>query len=131
MTGSHAPVTLVHGETRFPVGEVTLWEPSTRYRQRFWLAIDPAAPSELDVRFTATGRTCWGGTPRAPAVPRLRGMTRSGIVTAVLITEALLPGRPGTPAEVAEAVAYVASPQAGFTTGQVLGVHGGTVLARS
>jgi 3-oxoacyl-[acyl-carrier protein] reductase len=40
-------------------------------------------------------------------------------------------GRPGTPAEVAEAVAYLASPDAGFTTGQVLGVHGGTVLARS
>ena len=45
-------VTLVHGETRFPVGEVTLWEPGTRYRQRFWLAMDPVAPSELDVRFS-------------------------------------------------------------------------------
>lgn len=40
-------------------------------------------------------------------------------------------GRPGTADEVAEAVAYLASPRAGFTTGQVLGVHGGTVLARS
>lgn len=45
-------VILVHGETRFPVGEVTLWEPGARYAQRFWLAMDPAAPSELDVRFT-------------------------------------------------------------------------------
>ncbi|MGZ4473632.1 MAG: SDR family NAD(P)-dependent oxidoreductase [Nocardioidaceae bacterium] len=39
-------------------------------------------------------------------------------------------GRPGTPAEVADAVAYFASERAGFTTGQVLGVHGGSGLAR-
>ena len=39
-------------------------------------------------------------------------------------------GRPGTVDEVAEAVAYLASPDAGWTTGQVLGVHGGAVLAR-
>jgi len=51
-------VTLVHGETRFPVGEVTAWEPGVRYAQRFWLAMDPAAPSELDVRFRAAD----GGT---------------------------------------------------------------------
>lgn len=38
-------------------------------------------------------------------------------------------GRPGTPAEVAESIAYFASPLAGFTTGQILGVDGGTLLA--
>lgn len=46
-------VTLVHGETRFPVGEVTAWEPGAHYAQRFWLAMDPALPSALDVHFTA------------------------------------------------------------------------------
>jgi len=39
-------------------------------------------------------------------------------------------GRPGTVEEVAAAVAYLSAPDAGWTTGQVLGVHGGAVLAR-
>jgi 3-oxoacyl-[acyl-carrier protein] reductase len=39
-------------------------------------------------------------------------------------------GRPGTPTEVAALVAHLASTEAGFTTGQVVGIHGGMVLAR-
>ncbi|MHB1008825.1 MAG: SDR family NAD(P)-dependent oxidoreductase [Propionibacteriaceae bacterium] len=39
-------------------------------------------------------------------------------------------GRPGRAAEVAEAVAYLLGPNAGWTTGQILGVNGGTVLGR-
>ncbi len=33
--------------------------------------------------------------------------------------------------EVAALVAHLASPEAGYTTGRVIGIHGGTVLARS
>ena len=36
----------------------------------------------------------------------------------------------GTPDEIAALVAHLASAEAGFTTGQVIGIHGGTVLAR-
>ncbi|SCE91720.1 3-oxoacyl-[acyl-carrier protein] reductase [Micromonospora coriariae] len=43
---------------------------------------------------------------------------------------ATLVGRAGEPADIAEAVRYLASPAAGYVTGQVLGVNGGSVLGR-
>ncbi|MGW3602402.1 SDR family NAD(P)-dependent oxidoreductase [Micromonospora sp. NPDC005161] len=54
-------------------------------------------------------------------------MTPEGHATRVAAT---LVGRAGLPDDVAEAVRYLASPTAGYVTGQVLGVNGGSVLGR-
>jgi 3-oxoacyl-[acyl-carrier protein] reductase len=41
-----------------------------------------------------------------------------------------LVGRAGTPEDVAAAIRYLAGPAAGYVTGQVIGVNGGSVLGR-
>ncbi|MCW2881862.1 MAG: short-chain dehydrogenase/reductase [Sphaerisporangium sp.] len=41
-----------------------------------------------------------------------------------------LVGKAGTPGEVAAAIRYLASPEAGFVTGQILHINGGTLLGR-
>jgi 3-oxoacyl-[acyl-carrier protein] reductase len=74
------------------------------------------APAGITVNAVAPGfidRTPFHETFSTPAAVDL--MTRS---TAV--------GRPGAPSEVAHTVSFLASPQAGFITGAVIDINGGT-----
>lgn len=41
-----------------------------------------------------------------------------------------LVGRAGTPADVAAAIRYISAPDAGYLTGQIIGLNGGAVLGR-
>ncbi|WP_446217021.1 SDR family NAD(P)-dependent oxidoreductase [Micromonospora sp. IBHARD004] len=54
-------------------------------------------------------------------------MTPEGHAARVAAT---LVGRAGQPDDIAAAVRYLVSPEAGYVTGQVLGVNGGSVLGR-
>ena len=50
-----APAAMVHGDSTYPWGNVTVWEPPARYAQTFWLAMDAAHPSTIEARFVAEG----------------------------------------------------------------------------
>lgn len=51
-------VALRHGEESYAFGEVLAWDPPRRYSQSFWLAMDAAHPSVLEVTFVAADNVC-------------------------------------------------------------------------
>jgi 2,3-dihydroxy-2,3-dihydro-p-cumate dehydrogenase len=84
--------------------------------------------------FASAGITANTVAPSYVLTPELAAKFDSGaapmrLVEVVDQAVSLIPmGRPGSPDEVATAVAYLASPAAGFTTGQTLYVNGGSSM---
>jgi uncharacterized glyoxalase superfamily protein PhnB len=53
--GAGGEVAFLVGEHRYVVGRVTTWAPAERLSLAFWLAVDPAHPTDLDITFEADG----------------------------------------------------------------------------
>jgi 2,3-dihydroxy-2,3-dihydro-p-cumate dehydrogenase len=66
--------------------------------------------------------------PSATATPELAAILDRDPAAGEAFLRVIPMGRPAALAEVASAVAYLASPEASFITGQVLGVNGGSTM---
>jgi 2,3-dihydroxy-2,3-dihydro-p-cumate dehydrogenase len=66
--------------------------------------------------------------PCATATPELAAIVAQSPEVGEAFTRVIPMGRPAALEEVASAVAYLASPEASFITGQVLGVNGGSTM---
>jgi 3-oxoacyl-[acyl-carrier protein] reductase len=92
-------------------GVIGLTRSVAREWARFGVTVNAVAPGFIDTRMTAA-RGAVGG-------PGMDASVRDAIVARIPV------GRAGTPEDIAAAVAYLSSPDAGFVTGHVLEVHGG------
>lgn len=66
--------------------------------------------------------------PSLVETPQMHRSTASGEFPLEMIVQMIPISRPGQPAEIASACAYLASDEAGYITGQVLGVNGGMYM---
>ena len=86
-----------------------------------------ALARELATDLVTVNVVCPG--PIDTALLRAIGETEDGAKVVAGMSRAIPFRRLGTPEEIAEAVAFFASPAAGFITGQVLSVSGGLTMA--
>ena len=66
--------------------------------------------------------------PSLVETPQMHRSTQTGEFPLEMIIPMIPISRPGQPAEIASACAYLASEEAGYITGQVLGVNGGMYM---
>lgn len=78
--------------------------------------------------FARDGITVNTVAPCVVATPQLEEVAKANPELVRKVTEIVPMGRPGTMAEIASMVAYLASEEASFVTGQVISVNGGTTM---
>ena len=78
--------------------------------------------------FATDGITVNTVAPCVVATPQLDEVAKSNPELVRKVTEIVPMGRPGTMEEIASMVAYLASEEASFVTGQVISVNGGTTM---
>ena len=81
-----------------------------------------------NARFAITANTLVPGPIETPLLDKVRAQGELGDRQIAAMVAGTQLGRLGTPEEVAAAAAFLASPEAGFVTGETLGVSGGMGL---
>jgi len=81
-----------------------------------------------NARFAITANTLVPGPIDTPLLDKVRAQGEIGDRQIAAMVAGTQLGRLGTPEEVAAAAAFLASPEAGFVTGETLGVSGGMGL---
>lgn len=81
-----------------------------------------------DARFGVTANVVAPGPVETPLLDEVRALGDVGTRMVAAMEAGTQLGRLGTPEEIAAAVAFLASPEASYVTGEVLGVSGGMGL---
>jgi len=88
-----------------------------------------AFSKSLALELASTGVTVNNIPPGFIDTPMLRAADRPGAITVASVAASSPMKRPGRPEDIAAACAFLASEEAGYITGQTLGVNGGRYIS--